>query len=92
MKRVVITGIGTITPIGNSIAEFKDGLEKGLSGANLITLFDATLFKTKFACEVKGFVAEDRLDRKDARRLDRFTQFAMVASADAILDSGLNLV
>jgi 3-oxoacyl-[acyl-carrier-protein] synthase II len=91
MKRVVITGIGTITPIGNSIAEFKDGLEKGLSGANLITLFDATLFKTKFACEVKGFVAEDRLDRKEARRLDRFTQFAMVASADAILDSGLNL-
>jgi 3-oxoacyl-[acyl-carrier-protein] synthase II len=91
MKRVVITGIGTITPIGNSIAEFKDGLERGVSGANLITLFDATLFKTKFACEVKGFVAEERLDRKEARRLDRFTQFAMVASADAILDSGLDL-
>jgi len=91
MKRVVITGIGAITPLGNSVAEYKDGLEKGLSGANLITLFDATLFKTKFACEVKGFVPEDLLDRREARRLDRFTQFAMVATAEAIQDSGLDL-
>lgn len=91
MKRVVITGIGAITPIGNTVAEFKDGLQKGLSGANLITLFDASLFKTKFACEVKGFVPEDLLDRREARRLDRFTQFAMVASAEAITDSGLDL-
>lgn len=91
MKRVVITGIGAITPIGNTVAELKVGLEKGLSGANLITLFDASLFKTKFACEVKGFVAEDLLDRREARRLDRFTQFAMVSTAEAIIDSGLNL-
>ncbi len=91
MKRVVITGIGAITPIGNSIAEYKDGLQKGLSGANLITLFDATLFKTKFACEVKGFVPEDLMDRREARRLDRFAQFAMVATAEAIRDSGLDL-
>jgi len=91
MKRVVITGIGAITPIGNTVAEFTDGLQKGLSGANLITLFDASLFKTKFACEVKGFVPEDLLDRREARRLDRFTQFAMVASAEAITDSGLDL-
>lgn len=91
MKRVVITGIGAITPIGNSIAEYKDGLQKGLSGANLITLFDASMFKTKFACEVKGFVPEDRLDKREARRLDRFTQFAMVATAEAISNSGLDL-
>jgi 3-oxoacyl-[acyl-carrier-protein] synthase II len=91
MKRVVITGIGAITPIGNTIAEYKDGLQKGLSGANLITLFDATLFKTKFACEVKGFVPEDLMDRREARRLDRFAQFAMVATAEAIRDSGLDL-
>jgi len=91
MKRVVITGIGAITPIGNTVADFKVGLEKGISGANLITLFDASLFKTKFACEVKGFVAEDLLDRREARRLDRFTQFAMVSTAEAIVDSGLDL-
>jgi 3-oxoacyl-[acyl-carrier-protein] synthase II len=91
MKRVVITGIGAVTPIGNTIAEFKAGLEKGISGANLITLFDASMFKTKFACEVKGFVAEDFLDRREVRRLDRFTQFAMVSTAEAIVDSGLDL-
>ena len=91
MKRVVITGIGAITPIGNSIAEYKDGLQKGLSGANLITLFDASLFKTKFACEVKGFNADDLMDRREARRLDRFAQFAMVATGEAIRDSNLDL-
>ncbi|MCB9344265.1 MAG: beta-ketoacyl-ACP synthase II [Lewinellaceae bacterium] len=91
MKRVVITGIGAITPIGNTVAQYKEGLEKGLSGANLITLFDASLFKTKFACEVKGFVAEEHLDKREARRIDRFTQFAMVATSEAIQDSGLDL-
>lgn len=91
MKRVVVTGIGALTPIGSTIAEFKESLEKGVSGANLITLFDASLFKTKFACEVKGFVAEERMDRREARRVDRFTQFAMVAAADALADSHLDL-
>jgi 3-oxoacyl-[acyl-carrier-protein] synthase II len=91
MKRVVITGLGAITPIGNSVAAYKDALEKGVSGANLITLFDASLFKTKFACEVKDFNPDERLDRREARRLDRFTQFAMVATAEALTDSGLNL-
>lgn len=91
MKRVVVTGIGAITPIGSSVDAFLQGLQKGVSGANLITLFDASQFKTKFACEIKGFVPEDRLDKREARRLDRFTQFAMVATADAIVDSGLDL-
>jgi 3-oxoacyl-[acyl-carrier-protein] synthase II len=91
MKRVVVTGIGAITPIGNNLPEYLDGLQKGQSGANLITLFDASLFKTKFACEVKGFVPEDHLDRREARRLDRFTQFAMVSAAEALQNSGLDL-
>jgi 3-oxoacyl-[acyl-carrier-protein] synthase II len=91
MKRVVVTGLGAITPIGNSVKEYNTGLQNGVSGANLITLFDAALFKTKFACEVKGFDPEARLDKREARRLDRFTQLAMVATADAIEDSGLDL-
>lgn len=91
MKRVVVTGIGAITPIGNTIAAYLDGLKRGVSGANLITLFDATLFKTHFACEVKNFNPEDYLDRREARRVDRFTQFAMVAAAEALQSSGLDL-
>ncbi len=91
MKRVVVTGIGAITPIGNTIAAYLDGLKRGVSGANLITLFDATLFKTHFACEVKNFNPEDYLDRREARRGDRFTQFAMVAAAEALQSSGLDL-
>ncbi|MEI6408457.1 MAG: beta-ketoacyl-ACP synthase II [Bacteroidota bacterium] len=91
MKRVVVTGIGALTPIGNTAIGFLEGLQKGISGANLITHFDATLFKTKFACEVKGFNPEDFLDKKDARRMDRFTQFAMTTVAEAIADSALDL-
>jgi len=91
MKRVVVTGIGAITPIGNTAADYLKGLQQGLSGANLITLFDATLFKTKFACEIKNFNAEDHMDRREARRIDRFTQFAMVAADEAILNSKLDL-
>ncbi len=91
MKRVVVTGIGAITPIGNTVSEYLAGLQNGTSGANLITLFDASLFKTKFACEVKGFNPEAHLDRRDARRMDRFTQFAMVAAAESIQNSGLDL-
>ena len=91
MKRVVVTGIGAITPIGNTVSEYLAGLQNGTSGANLITLFDASLFKTKFACEVKGFNPEAHLDRREARRMDRFTQFAMVAAAESIQNSGLDL-
>jgi 3-oxoacyl-[acyl-carrier-protein] synthase II len=91
MKRVVVTSIGAITPIGNNIPAYAEGLKKGVSGADYITLFDATQFKTRFACEVKGFVPEDFIDRREARRMDRFTQFAMTATAEAIAGSGLDL-
>lgn len=91
MKRVVVTGIGAITPIGNTAAAYSEALQKGVSGAGLITLFDATQFRTRFACEVKGFDPEAYLDRKEARRIDRFAQFAMVSTAEAIQNSGLDL-
>jgi len=91
MKRVVVTGIGAITPIGNTVAAYREGLEKGVSGACPITLFDASQFKTRFACEVKGFDPEAYLERREARRLDRFTQFAMVCAAEGLRDSGLDL-
>ena len=91
MRRVVITGIGAITPIGNTKSAFKEGLKNGTSGADMITLFDADLFKTRFACEVKGFDANTLLGRREARRIDRFTQLALVAGDEAIQDSGLDL-
>lgn len=91
MKRVVVTGLGALTPIGNTLSEYREGLKKGLSGAKPITQFDATLFKTQFACEVTGFNPEDFMDRREARRMDRFTQFAMAASAEALAHSGLDL-
>ncbi len=91
MKRVVVTGIGAITPIGNNIETYLESLQKGVNGANLITLFDAAMFKTRFACEVKDFNAEDHFDRREARRVDRFAQFGMVAAKEAIQDSGLDL-
>ncbi|MCB0531483.1 MAG: beta-ketoacyl-ACP synthase II [Lewinellaceae bacterium] len=91
MRRVVVTGLGALTPIGNTLTAYLDGLQKGTNGCDKITLFDASQFKTQFACEVKGFVAEDHLDRREARRIDRFTQFAMVTSAEAIQNSGLDL-
>ncbi len=91
MKRVVVTGIGALTPIGNNIKEYFDGLSKGISGANLITRFDATNFKTQFACEVKNLDVEAHLDRREARRLDPFTQFALIAAEEAMQNSGLDL-
>ncbi len=90
IKRVVVTGLGALTPIGNNIQEYWSGLVNGVSGAAPITYFDATKFKTRFACELKDFKATDFLDRKEARKMDRFTQYAMVASDEAIADSGLN--
>lgn len=84
LKRVVVTGIGAITPLGNNLKDYWDGLVNGVSGANMITLFDASKFRTRFACEVKNFNAIDFLDRKEARKIDRFSQLALVASDQAV--------
>tara|TARA_B110000090_G_scaffold149188_1_gene163708 strand:+ start:139 stop:1392 length:1254 start_codon:yes stop_codon:yes gene_type:complete len=91
LKRVVVTGLGALTPIGNNIEEYWNALVNGVSGAAPITYFDAAKFKTRFACELKGFNATDFMDRKEARKMDRFTQYAMVASDEAIADSSLDL-
>src|SRR5574343_1903274 len=88
-KRVVVTGIGALTPIGNTLNDYWNGLIYGVSGANMITLFDASKFKTKFACELKGFDPLQFLDRKEARKLDRFTQGALGVSDQAVADAGL---
>ena len=89
LKRVVVTGLGALTPIGNSKDEYWKNLLAGVSGAAPITHFDASLFKTQFACEVKNFNVEDFLDRKEARKMDAFTQYAMVSSEEALKDSAL---
>ena len=91
LKRVVVTGLGALTPIGNTKDEYWDALISGKSGAAPITYFDTEKFKTKFACELKNFTATDFLDRKEARKMDRFTQYAMVASDEAITDAKLDL-
>ncbi|CAM1358973.1 beta-ketoacyl-ACP synthase II [Tenacibaculum soleae] len=91
LKRVVVTGLGALTPIGNNKEEYWESLVNGVSGAAPITYFDAAKFKTRFACELKNFNATDFINRKDARKMDRFTQYAMVASDEAIADSKLNL-
>ena len=90
LKRVVVTGLGALTPIGNNVAEYWDGLVNGKSGAAPITNFDASKFKTQFACEVKNFNIEDFISRKEVRKMDKFTQFAMVVADEAVLDSGLD--
>jgi 3-oxoacyl-[acyl-carrier-protein] synthase II len=89
-KRVVVTGIGALTPLGNNVQDYWNGLINGVSGADMITHFDASKFRTKFACEVKGFEPTDFLDRKEARKIDRFTQFALFTSDQAMADAGLN--
>jgi 3-oxoacyl-[acyl-carrier-protein] synthase II len=91
LRRVVVTGLGALTPIGNTLAEYWEGLVSGRSGAAPITRFDASRFKTRFACEVKGFNPEDYIDRKEARKMDPYTQYAVVCSDEAIKDSGLDL-
>ena len=92
LKRVVITGLGTVNPLGNNIEDYFKNLNEGVSGAGLITRFDASLFKTKFACEVKDFdPVKYGIDRKEARKLDRFCQFAVVAADQAIEDSKMDL-
>ena len=89
-RRVVITGLGALTPIGNTLPEFWEGLLSGASGAAPITHFDASKFKTRFACEVKNFDPTDFMDRKEARKCDRFTQYALVTTDEAVKDAGLD--
>lgn len=90
LKRVVITGLGAITPLGNDVATTWENAKAGVSGAGPITHFDASLFKTQFACEVKGFKAEDHFDRRKARQLDLYAQYALVAARQAVADAGLD--
>ncbi|MGV1002087.1 beta-ketoacyl-ACP synthase II [Empedobacter falsenii] len=89
LKRVVVTGLGALTPIGNTYQEYWNGLVNGVSGAAPITLFDATLFKTQFACEIKNFNIEDHFDRKEARKIDRCAQLGIIAAREAIKHSGI---
>ncbi len=89
LKRVVVTGLGALTPIGNTVSSYWENLLAGKSGAALIQQFDASLFKTQFACEVKGFDVEQYIDKKEARKMDQFTQYAMVSVMEAVDQSGL---
>ena len=91
LRRVVVTGLGALTPIGNTVSDYWDGLISGKSGAADITYFDASLFKTQFACELKNFDPENFMDRKLSRKMDRFAQYAIVSSDEAIKDSRLNV-
>lgn len=91
LKRVVVTGLGALTPIGNNIKTYWEGLKNGKSGSATITYFDTEKFKTKFACELKGYDPQDFFDRKEARKLDKFAQYALVSSDEAITDAGLDL-
>ncbi len=90
-RRVVVTGMGALTPLGNTVSEFWNGLISAKSGAGVITRFDTTKFKTKFACEVKNYNPIDHFEKQDVRKMDPFTQYALVTSAEAIKDSGLDL-
>src|SRR5690349_7936557 len=89
LKRVVVTGIGALTPIGNNLQEYWNGLINGVSGADFITQFDASKFKTRFACELKNFDPLNYLDRKEVKRIDRFTQTAIISSDEAVMDAGI---
>lgn len=90
LKRVVVTGLGALTPIGNDVNTFWNNMKAGVSGAGPITKFDTTEFKTKFACEVKGFEVEKYMEKKEARKMDCFTQYAMAAAQEAVQDAGLD--
>ena len=91
MKRVVVTGLGALTPIGNTLAAYLEGLQKGTSGANIITHFDASQFKTHFACEIKNFDPDTIIDKREVSRMDNFAVYAMVAAQEAFDDSGLDV-
>ena len=90
LKRVVVTGMGALTPLGNTVNDYWNGLINGVSGADMITLFDASKFKTRFACEIKGFEPTNFLERKEARKIDRFSQIALVASDQAVADANIS--
>ena len=90
-RRVVVTGIGALTPIGNNVQDYWTALSNGVSGAAPITRFDSSKFKTQFACEIKNFDVNNFIDRKEARRMDPYTQYAMVTSDEALVDAGLDL-
>ncbi|MDD4425945.1 MAG: beta-ketoacyl synthase N-terminal-like domain-containing protein, partial [Mariniphaga sp.] len=90
-KRVVITGVGTVNPLGNSVDEFWSNLTSGVSGASPITSFDASKQKTRFACQVKDLNVEDYIERKEARKYDLYTQYALITASQAMADSGLNM-
>src|ERR671918_462187 len=90
LKRVVVTGMGALTPLGNTVDDFWQGLTDGVSGAEIITQFDASKFKTRFACELKNFDPHSHLDKKEARKIDRFTQIALIASDQAVEVSGIS--
>ena len=89
LKRVVVTGIGALTPLGNTVAEYWNNLQNGVSGCDAITLFDASKFRTRFACEIKNFDATNFLEKKEVKKLDRFSQTAVVASDQAVKDAGI---
>ena len=91
LKRVVVTGLGGVTPLGLTAEETWENVKKGVSGAGPITHFDASQFKTQFACEVKGFDPANYVDRKEARKMDLYTQYALAAAKMAVADSGMNL-
>src|SRR5205085_7886941 len=91
LKRVVVTGMGALTPLGNSVDEYWNGLINGVSGADKITRFDASKFKTRFACEVKGYDVNNYFERKEGRKLDNFAQYAVVVAEQAIKDAGFDL-
>lgn len=88
-RRVVVTGLGALTPVGNNVSQYWEGLSNGVSGANMITRFDASKFKTQFACELKNFEVTDYIDRREARRMDPFCQYSVIVSDEAMADAGL---
>src|SRR5690606_23684340 len=92
LRRVVVTGLGALTPIGNTVEEYWNSLINGVSGAAPITYFDASKFKTQFACELKNFYVEDFIDRKEARKMDKYSQYAMITATEAMDDVNFNLI
>src|SRR5215831_4096997 len=91
LKRVVVTGLGALTPLGNTVPEFWDNLKKGVSGGGMLTYFDTSKFKTKIGCQLKNFDVLKFIDKKEVRKLDPYSQYALVAAAEAVADSGLDL-
>src|SRR5665647_435834 len=91
MRRVVVTGLGALTPLGNNLHEYWEGLKNGVSGSAMITRFNTEKFKTKFACELKNYDSANYFDRKESNKLDRYSQYALISVDEALKDSGLNI-